>query len=248
MDDPDHGDVLMSNAARKIIAVLLLLVTAGLVCHARVFWRRPGRSHARRTIETLGGRLAYQADVTVNGGDGQLAVFHFNETIDRVVPGLASAFDLPQARPRARSMWRATFSAKDATITLLVIDLPDSDRVIVFDFEQTDADPATTPENTPMLPAYPASEPLFSSRDHRAGMSLGVSKTAAPPSAVHEFYATQLPADGWSAAIPARTRAAAGRRSMDMYLRGDEICCVQALRKEDATTTISLLYKSRGVK
>jgi len=238
----------MSNAARKTLATVLLLVTAGLVCHARVFWRRPGRSHARRTIETLGGRLAYQADVTVNGGDGQLAVFYFDETIDRVVPGLASAFDLPRARPNARSMWRATFPAKDTTIALLVIDLPESDRVIVFAFEQKDAGPATTPENTPMLPAYPAAEPLFSSRDHRAGMSLGVSRTGAPPSAVHEFYASQLAADGWLVAIPARTRAAAGRRSIDIYLRGDEICCVQALREEDATTTISLLYKSRGVK
>lgn len=248
MDDPDYGDVLMSKAAKKTLAALLLLLTAGAVCHARVFWRAPGRSHARRAIETLGGRLAYETDVTVSGGEGQLAVFHFDDAIDRVVPGLASAFDLPRTRPVARSMWRASFPSKDTTITLMALDLPDADRVIVLAFERTGAQEATPRKRPAALPAFPGAEPLFFSRDHRAGMDFGVSWTAVTPAAVQEFYASQLRADGWSAALPAPSRAAAGRRSLEMYLRGDEICCVQALGDENGATTISLLYKSRGVK
>ncbi|NQT93611.1 MAG: hypothetical protein HQ559_12700 [Lentisphaerae bacterium] len=238
----------MSSTSKKALATMLLLVTAGVVCHARVFWRRPGRSHARRAIETLGGQLAYATDVTVNGGEGKLAVFHFDDAIDRVVPGLASAFDLPRTRPVARSMWRASFPSRDTTITLMAIDLPDADRVIVFAFERTGTGAATPRKSPAALPAFPGAEPLFSSRDHRAGMDLGVSRTAVTPAAVQEFYASQLPADGWSAALPARSRTAANRRSLEMYLRGDEICCVQALGDENGATTISLLYKSRGVK
>ena len=67
---------------RSFFYVALIATLAATVGHGRVFLRWQGRSDVVGNLRRLGGRLAYETTIRINGGDGQLSVLSFDDALD----------------------------------------------------------------------------------------------------------------------------------------------------------------------
>ena len=227
---------------RTLYTALLVLCLAGLSGQARVFWRWGGRGDAMQTLGTLGGTRAYAAPVTVNGGQGRFEIFSFDTPFPTTLRAVGKALGISFGDPTGRSMAVRTLTTAGARVRLVMVAPPDVTRTLVFALHQSPDQAAHShaepgPADLPHVPVYPGCTPLFSASDQRAHAELALSATAAPPQAVHRFYAAQLDAAGWMPAIAGAKAATGG-----VYLRGRAICCVQA-SSQDRQTRIAILYK-----
>jgi len=223
---------------RLIICTLLL---AGATAQARVFWRWGTSDRGRAVLEAAGGKLAYEADVMLNGGDGRLSVYGFEHSFAQVKTALARAFDEDAFRRRHGSMVLARIPGDRGASTLLLIRTPTG--AAAFAFEPVADAKQRRPEHVAGIPPYPGAEPVFSAEDKHASFAFGLAHTAAAPGDVSVFYMRRLRAEGWLP-VPVATGPVGERPGMLMFRKQRAVCTVYAARPERRQPTrIAVMHK-----
>lgn len=235
---------------RLPIAGLTALASVALVvvCHGRVFQRSGAAGgDSAGTLRSAGGRIVYQAPVTVNGGRGDLTVFDFGSGADSVAAKLARLFSLETPRTGEGGLNILTARSGGKVLRLLVLSFQAPARAVVMAIEQTDADFAASsappsPSLLKDLPAFPGSTPLFYAADEKRGTRLAVSAAASDPATILAHVSSQLSADGWTAFLPAP--AASG---LKLFVRDRQACCVMAAADGAGRSRITVLHNRRGM-
>ncbi len=232
------------------ILVFLLVV---LPAHSRVFWRWSGRAEAGRSLEALGATRAYAAPVVLNGGRGFLSVYGLDVPLGTALRHVGRALNVAFDAPGEASMVVETIDIPSGRLRLVAIAPPDITRTLFCLIEQSraEADRSSSPPATsdlPNVPVFPGSAPLFVATNEKARADLVVSVTVAPPETVRRFYREQLTAAGWLPGLPGAAPAGGaaerdGRRAETaIYLRGQNICCVQ-IAERAGQTQITVFHK-----
>lgn len=239
-----------SHATARLAAIGLLLVFV-LSADARVFRRWSAHTRGDRVLLSAGGWAAYEAKVTLNGGQGRLAVFGFDRPIGEVARALGRAFDTRSLAPGAGGSMSIGVVRASGRVLRLVLVEPDAGKgTVVFQFDQsaTEAARSRTPPRDPIhdLPSYPDAETQFYVRDEAARADFAVFLSDAQLSDVAGFYARQLESEGWRQPLPLPP-AAAARPRMLVFERGPSVCCVYIAHSGiSGRTQIALLRKTIG--
>jgi hypothetical protein len=217
-----------------IITLLAILLTATIV-HARVFTLRKGRNDTVGTLARLGGRVAYNADITINGGSGHLSVIGFKDPLNNTIPNICRTLNIPtdssnipdQIDPNT---FLYILKSQTKTLRLILINLPEKQSLLAIAIEQTNTEyeKSSHPPNQHQLkaiPAYPDSSPEFYAENNETKLAIAVSSTSAPAEAISSFYHITLKSDGWK---PYLSDANGSISKMTIYQRNSEICCILA--------------------
>jgi len=238
---------------RKILYTVLSIVVlsaAVSVSHGRVFLRRRPGSRGSAGLASVGGHLAYESSVTLNGGDGRLSVFSFDSALPQVVRGLASLFPGQGFSPTSAGMWRGTARQGQMVLNFVAVHLERDGKTVVFSFEQSTEEERASladPERhfLKSVPEYPGSSPVFFAKDRGTEAALAVAETGSSPSDVQDFFSSSLSAAGWSFPLP---RPSSRGESLSVYLKGHNVCLVFAEPSgTNGRTTITLLHKRLGL-
>ena len=243
----------MVKKPHVLISVVIVILVTALVSHGRVFFRWGAAAQSLHTLEALGGTLAYQAAVNINGGKGQLTVFAFQKSIADVVRELTSAFAITGYHYSGGTMGYGSVSANGQTRTLIALQLGEPPRTIVFHTEQSDEDSrrSALPPSGPMLNdivRFLDSTPVFFASDENAGMSVAISRTQTGEAEVRQALDMDLSGNGWQSAFPSAGGILAAPR-LRVYLKQQQICCVLVDASEkQGESRITILHKQRGMK
>ena len=216
-----------------IITLLTILITATAV-HARVFTRRKGSSDIVGNLTRLGGSVAYNADVTINGGSGHLSVIGFNDPLNNTASDICRILNIPTNSSSTPDRLDAnTFlyilKGQTKTLRLILLKLPKKQSLLAIAIEQTNAEfeKSSTPSQHQLkqIPAYPGSSPEFYAKNSETKLAIAVSSTSAPAEAINSFYHVTLKSDGWK---PYLSDTHGSIPKMTIYQRNAEICCILA--------------------
>lgn len=235
---------------------LLLLLTPLLTAHARVAFRWGFNRSTADTLAKLGGSLAYDADIDINGGNGHVYAYGFPGDLSTYLPALYRHFKSESLAPNKNvnaTMRMATIERDTSTLRLVLLDLTTEGRALVFAIEQSQNERAASdemPDRATLkgIGPLPVAEPVFYVRDRRAGMSLVVQKTKLSPLSVHQTFAAQLRASDWLPALPELKHRPANETRFAVYMNGDNTCVSLAtLDQSTGTTRITVLHKQPGI-
>ena len=242
------------------LAIMTTIMTTVLVCQGRVFLRWGAAANSMKVIESLGGAVAYESAVDVNGGSGQLTVFGFDESLREVVRGLSKTFAIPDFTSAGGSMAYGTVTSDGKMLRFVAIRIEEQRKTVVFQIEQSEEDSRRSklPPAASLLravPSYPASTPVFFASDGNSGMSMEVSRVRADEESVRQFFTDTLPRTGWTYAFDQTPDAsgpviaASAGPSLRVYLKKQAVCCVLVDASDVADETrITVLHKRYGLK
>ena len=224
-------------------AALCLLATAD----ARVFRRWRAAAHSTGALQSIGGRISYDAAVRINGGKGRLTILSFPRGFRETAREVGRVFGEAGLERSANNMVIADITRDGRVIKLLVCRVPESRNTLVFKLDQSERDARdsrTAPDATRMgaIPLFPGSTPDFYMEDDNTRASLAVCSTTASAEAVQSFFNSRLRSEGWA------PLSAAGS-PMTVYANGPKLCI--ALVDHDVNssqTRITVLLKRRGIK
>lgn len=244
-----YGRPMLSYAGRISLTACALAIALGPApAPARVF-QRLGRLSAAETFKTAGGTIAYEADVTINGGDGHLTAAGFTTTLREALAGLRRFFNTDEIPLRTSGLVQATLRHDDTVTRLLVFSLGAKGRTMAIAVTQSESEfdrSSRTPDQHLQkgIPAFPGSRPRFFVADEEAGMSLAVTDTPANAGAAHAHFGEALRRDGWATLLRDTSR-----NRLQVYWRNNETCCVFAGPAGGALsgTIIAVLHKHRRV-
>lgn len=218
----------MTHAKKTlVVAAAAVLLAGAIVCHGRVFARWSTTSHSTEAIERTGGRVSYDAAMTLNGGNGQLTVFGFDKPIAATVRELARLFHIENFTYDGGTMAAATVTQDDRILKLIAVTLDNENKTTLFKFEQSVSEAKASGEHPArhfmdIVPPYPGSEPVFYARDNNTGMGMELSSAQGEPATIKSFYNSSLAGSGWKSVVPG------GSASSDLavFVKGAEVCCV----------------------
>jgi hypothetical protein len=229
------------------VAFTLVLVCA-IVCHGRVFLRWNAASQAAQTMEKLGGKLGYEATMTVNGGRGRVMVFGFERAMAQTTRDISAAFGMEKFGGESGTMAMGSVTSGD-NVTKLIAFSPGSElRTLVFMFEQSSADAKVSgavPQHHFMevVTPYPGSDPVFYAKNDETGLSMEISTTAGGAAEACAFFGSSLAGAGWSSPMPGQNGGLA------VFTRGSEVCCVLVSADETGgRNRITVLHKPLEIK
>ncbi len=235
----------------ETLVVLLLLIPG--FASARVFrlWRTAAQS--TRAMEAAGGKILYEAPITINEGKGHLALFSFESAAEDVVRTLRRVFLLDSLAFAGGSLGLASVSAKEENqIRLLLVHLPGESHTLVFKVEQSreEAERSARPPSRHLfqaLPGYEPSEPRFFVTDESRGFTLQVASTQDPPASVLNFYRNRLPDLDWVPVLagPSPWPTVPPSSSLLLFVRGSELSGVFS-DSASGKTRITLFHKRKG--
>lgn len=218
----------------------IILVT---VVSAEVFRTNPvGASALKLNNGVYRWENAYTTTMTVNGrkSDVELYSVHIAEPVlaqlkDRFEQ-MGASVSITPGPDGATGI--ARWPAREARF--LVLSPPEIDRQLVFVF-YPELGTVPNPVNFP-VPKYRDAAVFQTISDDESGMFLATLSTMDEAAGVHRFYAEQMAAEGWiqMAAAPAINGAPSG---MAVYVRGTEVCYVQAVDRLGRDNMITLLVK-----
>ena len=237
--------------ARLFAAAALALLLGPATVEARVFFRWGAVGASNRAIEAAGGKIAYAADITLNGGDAELTLFSFQKPLAEVVQELRRAFGDGDFAYQGGTLAQAAVKAEGRVLRLAALRLDSYGQTLVFkvDQSQREFDASQTPAQRPEsegIPSYPGSTPVFYAADKNAQMSLSVETAAGVTESIRPALSAQLAASGWTPAIPARKPKPAS--GMDVFLKNGEVCCLLVSpSSKPGEARITLLHKKNRV-
>jgi len=226
------------------------MTACALFCHGKVFLRWGRAARDAEGIQSIGGRLAYQASVTVNEGHGDLAVLAFDAPPEIVVARLRSLFADAEFDDPADGMALGSGACGNLLLRFLILSLDSTAETLVFKLAQDrlNRTRALLPPPAPSIHGvcvYPEATPLFLFTDRTARAGLLVSETAAPAPAVKRFIAQHMASSGWTASLPAHSPDA----SLTLYLRAGALCSVMVNEPAPSgMTRITVLHKRQELK
>jgi len=209
-----------------VLACMVSIMLAVVASEAKVYLRWGLAGNIGRYITGIGGNLAYQADMTVNGRAANISLYG--------LPATSQAW--------ANNVKSISFYAQGALTSLTGLTV--SGTPLLFQYQrQTDGAPQEQPF---LLPRFPQSTQTFSAHDKTTDMSVNILHAQAAPAQVYEFYRSSMQADGWH--MPLVTHEAKPE-GMTVFIREQEVACIGIeLVNEKAKTRITLLHKTLKVK
>jgi hypothetical protein len=243
----DSGDLL--NRIRTLLVMALLVVTVASVVHGRVFSRWKGRSDVVGNLTRLGGRVAYESEIRINGGEGRLTVLGFDDALDTIHSQIRRILALPAGNPQEGSSSLHILKGDTTTHRLVLLRFEKTGRALAIAIEQTHAEflKSTKPPRTHLIkaiPPYPGSTPTFFAKDMNTKFCIASSTTTATTPAVLQFYERALSAKGWTASL---TDSQGCVTEMPIYHRRSEICLLLVTSGSTPNTQhITLLHKELG--
>ncbi len=219
---------------------------------ARVFQRWSAVADARRTLQTAGGRIAYEADIALNGGKGRLCVAAFEENMPSVARRLSQSLGQPIVAGGGGLTVRTVENA-DGVLRLVLFALPAYGRTLAVTVSQTAAEAAASarpPERHLLdeVPAYAPSTPRFFCRDEEFQMAVAVAETPDSARTAAASYSAALAAAGWQPVPPVDPRRGG---ALGVYARGADLCIAFVNERDPrggGGSIIAVLHKRRSVK
>ncbi|MBN2685485.1 MAG: hypothetical protein JXR40_09425 [Pontiellaceae bacterium] len=218
----------------------IILVT---VVSAEVFRTNPaGASAAKLNNGVYRWENAYTTTMTVNGRKSEVELYSVH-VAEPVLAQLKDRFEQMGARVSITpGPDGATGTARwsDREARFLVLSPKEIERQLVFVFYPelgTVPQPVTFP-----VPQYQAVTVCQTISDDESGMFLATLSTTDEIAGIHRFYAEQMAAEGWGqvAAAPVIDGVPSG---MAVYMKGTEVCYVQAVDRGGRDNMITLLVK-----
>lgn len=211
---------------RILLACMLSVMLAAVASEAKVYLRWGVADNIARFVAGIGGKLAYQADMTVNGRAASISVY-----------GLPAS-----SRAWANSVRSISFNARGAFTSLTGLTV--SDSPLLFQYQRrTEGARQETPF---LLPHFPQSSQTFSAHDKQADMSINILRAHAAPAQVREFYRGSMQADGWHMPLAANETLPEG---MIVFIREQEVACIGIEQvNQNTETRITLLHKILNIK
>ena len=243
----DSGDLL--NRIRTLLVMALIVVSVASVVHGRVFSRWKGRSDVVGNLTRLGGTVAYESEIRLNGGEGRLTVLGFDDALDTINSQIRRILALPAANPGEGSSSLHILKGDTTTHRLVLLRFEQTGRALAIAIEQTHAEflKSTKPPQTHLIkaiPPYPGSTPTFFAKDMNTKLCIAASTTTAATPAVLKFYERELNAKGWTASL---TDSRGCATAMPIYHRRSEICLLLVTAgSTPSTQQITLLHKELG--
>jgi hypothetical protein len=219
--------------------LFLMLVLAGGLGTAQVFWRRPGILPGDWT-------RGYRAPVRLQEGRGEMELFAVEGSLAQIEHDLRQKHGEDLAwMPGQHVAWAVALSGGELH-RYLIQPQPDLSGFWVVSMRQRISEagrPGVPPESHQLreLPAFPQSQPSFFTHNRDTGTALEVSVTFAPPESVIHQLDAALQSDGWT---PAPTNVG----GMRMYFRRDHLAILSANRDNEGTTRVVRLHKEQGVR
>ena len=232
---------------------LCLVLSAMMVVQAsaRVFWKSGAASKGFTTFATLGGHEVYRATITINGAEGQLRAFRFDQPLNRLTAQLRTRLQAEELAEDG-TLRLATTTLEGMKLRLLVMEPTPGGPTVCFAILQTEAafQRSQTPPRTPAGPITlpPGSAIQFTGSDKNSGFSATIATTGTDPESVYGYYARILDADAWTPPTARDRNAIPLPSGIRIFSRPGAICCVAALRTGEGLTQITLLHKTLGLK
>ena len=253
LDDSDKRALLMiyKRICHYLLAAMLLC-TALLVCHGRVYEYSGTIFDSTKALLVSGGSLAYEASISVNNGKGDLTVIGFNKPIRQLVRELGQLFKTTDIVYSGGSMGHVTAKSNGMVVKMTVLKLGNNVQTLVFKIQQSEADYLAGLQKPVShmlkdIPAFPGSDPVFYARDDKSNAGLAVSETSSDATSVHNFFTLQLSSSGWTSALPSQS-GSNRHLSLLVYNKNREICCVFVdTSLANGKNLITLLHKQQGI-
>ena len=206
---------------RFVLACMLSMMLAVVASEAKVYLRWGLAGNIARYVAGIGGQLAYEADMVVNGRPASISVY-----------GLPAS-----SRAWANSVRSVSFHTGGAFTGLTGLTV--SGTPLLFQY-QRQTEVAARKSSFP-LPRFPQSRQTFDARDEKANMHINISRSQAAPVQIQEFYRSAMLADGWHIPLASNETSPEG---MTVFIREREVACVGVERVAHQTETrITLLHK-----
>ena len=178
-----------------------------------------------------------------------MTVYGFDKDLGDVVRELRIVFGSQDLRYAGGTLALATIRSAGKVLRLVVVGLSQEGQTVLFHLEQSreEYDASSRPPDRHLLaelPQYPGSDPMFFVRDEGTRLSLAVSATHSGQDEIRAFFDFGLPAAGWRTALPPVPGVPA--QGLQMFLRGEEICCVFVETGRAGRNRVTLLYKQPG--
>jgi len=234
---------------RSFFYVALIATLAATVGHGRVFIRWQGRSDVVGNLRRLGGRLAYETTIRINGGDGQLSVLSFDDALDTATDQIHRILSLPKRAGGSGGSSLHLIQGDTTTTRLLLLRMEEAGNTLAIIIEQSNADFAasetpTSEHQLKAIPPYPGSSPVFFAEDADTKLRVAVSETLAHGDSVRQFYDRELKARGW---MPALKGAENGNLGLPLYIRRSQLCCLSISPARNSTAQrVTVLHKELG--
>ena len=232
--------------------LLLLCCMALLSASGRVYRRWRGGAEHRRAIETLGGTLAYEADVSVNNGSGRLALFSVNRPLPPLFRELRRAMRPAVYAYADGGMGQAIVEQGRETTRIIGVHLPEHRQSLLFAITTEDElQRAPDRHRLAAIPEYPGSEPLFFAMDRQGGLGVAIATAQAGRREVMAYYRTQLSQAGWTQLFP----PASGHRersesALAIFEKGPHMAGVhiEPSQTHPGQARITVLHKQPGIR
>lgn len=249
-----YGAVLRRLVVTSVwCAALVLVCLLPLSGNARIFRRWGSAGESVRAMQAAGGRVAYEADVALNGGSGRMTVLGFPQPIEAVVTDLREIFDTAGIALGGGDTMSMGIIRSAGRVLRLVIVGPLSGRgttVFMFDQSEAEAGKSSTPPRDPIaaVPAYPDAETRFHVRDDNTRTDLAVCLSKTQPAGIADFYAERLSAAGWEQHLP-MTAGMADSPGMLVFEKRNALCCIYvAPERSTGKTTVAVMHKEIGLR
>lgn len=215
-----------------------------------MFQRLGGSQKITAALQRIGGRTAYQSNITLNGGDARLTIVGMPGSIKDVARSLQAPLGNSAFGNTSGSVLRTQLKEKSGTTRILLIHLPTHAQTLAFLVEQSTSEAARTDRGTvsadiPGVALFPDSVPHFSAEDKRVNVRFNVLQTAASLDTIQAWHENELSRSGWSLMVPSSARTTGG---MQIFSRGRDMCCVYVNSVPGSKeNTITLLHKKPGI-
>ena len=234
---------------RNFIQIVLLATLTVTAVQGRVFLRWEGRSDIIGNLSRLGGRVAYETRVRINGGEGKLTVVSFDDALNDVEQRIRRMLSIPDNASGQANGSIHILRGDAITARLLLLRMEDAGRTLAIAIEQSNSEFAASEADLhehelKALPPYPGSIPIFFAEDADTRLRIAVSETLAQADSIRHFYDRELRSRGWLPSLPDGSN---GRLPMPLYIRKSELCCIAVTSTQTASVQrITLLHKELG--
>ena len=218
-----------------------------LFINARVFTTIQSANAPFQSLLDSEGTSAYSSSANINQSEADLKIISFNISFTDTLKKLKGIFGVDFAQ--GGTLARATIAGNQFVTRLIVINLGDLERTLVFAIRQNKDEylKSKAPLVEHLLtkvPAYPGSTPISFLGNDDTSFSMETSEVIALPATVQAFYVEALASSGWTTGIPLLE----GQKlpSYMTWIKKKKFCSVYANTNPDGKTTISVIYKELG--